>query len=129
MSSPSTRNSVLFYCFSVVFTIAILVPQAVFAGEGARLIPRSAMAYGHFKVAELVKANPSNLFKRLYGHVEKELSTFSVQKLGVDIATLSEVTVVVPDFQTANAMGNDAPPFVVAATWVRRCDAWAKVQP
>ena len=62
----------------------------------ARIIPPGSLAAVHVRVPELVASKNFDFLKQLAARVAPEASQFSQTALGVDVATLSELTVVIP---------------------------------
>ena len=94
--------------------------SAAFAGHpvATDVVPAGSAGYVHFYPQEIRNAPAMNLFHRLLEHVQDEASTLSLTRLGLDLTTLEQATVVfAPVEQLVNAQGE--PPCVVVATFAK----------
>jgi hypothetical protein len=97
-------------------------PALVNAGNpvGPGLLPGGATGYVHFQVTDLNRSPLAKYPLELLNLVKTELQTLSLNRIGLDVTQLSEVTVIVPPFQVVASHRGTAPPLVIAATFVSR---------
>jgi hypothetical protein len=78
-------------------------------------IPAGSAGYVHVRVSEIVEAPQFDAIKRLQSHVRSETTAFSLSRLGLDVTTLSEVTLLFPPYDFVMKRKSENP-FVLVAT-------------
>jgi hypothetical protein len=85
--------------------------------SGQHQIPVGSLGYVHVQVAELHESPLFDTCSKLLSHVQTEASAFSLSRIGLDATKLSELTFLLPSFDTyLQLQGNRQTPFVLIAT-------------
>lgn len=103
-------------------TIAVTVflssrPSQAGGFNPALNLPQGAFGYIHVQVDELREAPCLVLVSQLLRHVSTEASVWSTSRLGLDLTTLTDITVIVPPLQQVMAEQGGEPAVCVVATF------------
>lgn len=82
--------------------------------EANELLPKGTLGYIHIEVKELQDIPQLDVVKQLLSKVNAEASLLSSNRLGLDVTSLADVTVVLPTFEQFMANTDDPPICAVA---------------
>ena len=104
---------------SLASACLLVCPASASEASLDSLIPSESIAAVHVRVPELAASKNFVFLKQLAARVAPEASRFTQQSLGVDVSTLSGLTVVIPPRGTSPSPPGDSEFYpIVAATFV-----------
>ena len=100
----------------MVMTFGVMTSTCLNADdpEANELLPKGSLGYIHIEVKEIQDIPQLDVVKQLLSKVNAEASLLSSNRLGLDVTSLTDVTVVLPTFEQFMASTQDPPICVVA---------------
>ena len=105
-------------CGTVLLAAILLAgaPDVRADENGTPVLPTGSLGYVHLQLDEMSETPQARVFNQLLSHVAAESSLLSIEKLGLDVTSVTDLTLVVPPFnQLLEATGSGDYPMVVLA--------------